>query len=278
MKLVNFFLLLISFNLISVERDQLNVDFLDDDEYRIDIIFIKYLKDEDLKEKFQNPSVNFEKFFIALDEFQYPNLDIVPTNFEIPKEEQSIDIPYIKKEIQKKVIEKNIITRKRKFPRQIFQIDKRDDNLMKEFKDLIRRSRYFRFIGEQSWYQPIPTKDNSFEIFIDSSVERGSRIFGFLRPYKERYLHTDINIFLAEQNQEDEILSIEESDNSNPNIEGYLFNNTGQELQKKSLPNLQENELMPIFQLKESRRLRSGEVNYFDHPKFGLLILITKPS
>ena len=278
MKLVNFFLLLISFNLISVERDQLNVDFLDDDEYRIDIIFIKYLKDEDLKEKFQNPSVNFEKFFIALDEFQYPNLDIVPTNFEIPKEEQSIDIPYIKKEIQKKVIEKNIITRKRKFPRQIFQIDKRDDNLMKEFKDLIRRSRYFRFIGEQSWYQPIPTKDNSFEIFIDSSVERGSRIFGFLRPYKERYLHTDINIFLAEQNQEDEILSIEESDNSNPNIEGYLFNNTGQELQKKSLPNLQENELMPIFQLKESRRLRSGEVNYFDHPKFGLLILITKPN
>ena len=35
---------------------------------------------------------------------------------------------------------------------------------------------------------------------------------------------------------------------------------------------------MPIFQLKESRRLRSGEINYFDHPKFGLLLLITKPS
>ena len=149
---------------------------------------------------------------------------------------------------------------------------------MKEFKDLIRRSRYFRFIGEQSWYQPIPTKDNSFEIFIDSSIERGSRIYGFLRPYKGRYLHTDIEIFLAEKIQEDEILSIGESDNTNPNIEGYLFNNTGLELQKKSLPYLQEEELMPIFQLKESRRLRSGEINYFDHPKFGLLLLITKPS
>ena len=89
---------------------------------------------------------------------------------------------------------------------------------MKEFKDLIRRSRYFRFIGEQSWYQPIPTKDNSFEIFIDSSIERGSRIYGFLRPYKGRYLHTDIEIFLAEQIQEDEILSTEESDNTDPNI------------------------------------------------------------
>ena len=278
MKLVNFFLLLISFNLISFEKGQLNVDFLNDDEYRIDIIFIKYLKDEDLKENFQNPLVNFDRFFVALDEFQYPNLDIVPTNFEIPKENQSIDIPFIKKETQKKTVEKNIITRKREFPRQIFQIDKRDDNLMKEFKDLIRRSRYFRFIGEQSWYQPIPSKDNSFEIFIDSSIERGSRIFGFLRPYKGRYLHTDIDIFLAEQTQEDEILIIEESDNTNLNIEGYLFNNTGQELQKKSLPNLQEEELIPIFQLKESRRLRSGEVNYFDHPKFGLLILITKPS
>ena len=191
MKLANFFLLLISFNLISDERDQLDVDFLSDDEYRIDLIFIKYLKDEDLKENFQNPEVNFERFFVTLDEFQYPNLDIVPTNFEIPKENQSIDIPFIKKETQKKTIEKNIITRKREFPREIFQIDKRDDNLMKEFKDLIRRSRYFRFIGEQSWYQPIPTKDNSFEIFIDSSIKRGSRIYGFLRPYKGRYLHTD---------------------------------------------------------------------------------------
>ena len=278
MKLVNFFLLLISFNLFSFEKGQLNVDFLNDDEYRIDIIFIKYLKDEDLKENFQNPLVNFDRFFVALDEFQYPNLDIVPTNFEIPKENQSIDIPFIKKETQKKTVEKNIITRKREFPRQIFQIDKRDDNLMKEFKDLIRRSRYFRFIGEQSWYQPIPSKDNSFEIFIDSSIERGSRIFGFLRPYKGRYLHTDIDIFLAEQTQEDEILIIEESDNTNLNIEGYLFNNTGQELQKKSLPNLQEDELIPIFQLKESRRIRSGEINYFDHPKFGMLILITKPD
>ena len=118
---------MLSFNLISVERDQLDVDFLSDDEYRIDLIFIKYLKDEDLKENFQNPVVNFERFFVALNEFQYPNLDIVPTNFEIPKENQSIDIPFIKKETQKKTIEKNISTRKREFPREIFQIDKRDD-------------------------------------------------------------------------------------------------------------------------------------------------------
>ena len=186
-----------SLTLISVEKEQLNVDFLSDDEYRIDIIFIKYLKDEDLKETFQDPLVNFEKFFVTLDEFEYPNLEIVSTNFEIPKENQSIDIPFIRKETQKKKIEKDIITRKREFPRKIFQIDKRDDNLMQEFKELIRRSRYFRYIGEQSWYQPIPTKDNSFEIFIDSDIERGSRIYGFLRPYKGRYLHTDIEIFLA---------------------------------------------------------------------------------
>jgi hypothetical protein len=278
MKLANYFLLLISFNLISVEQSQLDVEFLNDDEYRIDIIFIKYLKDEALNEKFQNPAVNFERFFVALDEFQYPNLDIVPTNFEIPKDNQSIDIPFIKKEKQKKTIEKNIITRRREFPRQIFQIDKRDDNLMEEFKDLIRRSRYFRYIGEQSWYQPIPTKDNSFEIFIDSSIERGSRIFGFIKPYKGRYLHTDIEVFLAEQTLENKILSVDESDNTNPNLEGYLFNSKGLELQKKSLPNLQEEELTPIFQLQESRRLRSGEINYFDHPKFGLLLLITKPG
>lgn len=102
MKLVNFFLLLISFNLISDELDQLNVDFLDDDEYRIDLIFIKYLKDEVLKETFQDPSINFERFFVILDEFKYPNLDIVATDFEVESENQSIDIPFIKKKHKKR--------------------------------------------------------------------------------------------------------------------------------------------------------------------------------
>jgi len=278
MKPVNFFFLLMSFSLFSMEKRQINVDFLNDAEYRIDLIFIKYLKDEDLKETFQDPFPNFDKFFITLDEYQYPNFDVAPKNFEILKENQSIDIPFIEKEIQKKKTEKNIITRKREFPRKIFQIDKRDDNLMEDFKELIRRSRYFRYIGEQSWYQPIPTKDNSFEIFVDSDIERGSRIFGFLKPYKGRYLHTDVDIFLAEQKQDKAISNLEEPNKINQNIEGFLFNDSGLELKKNILSNLQEEELTPIFQLKESRRLRSGEINYFDHPKFGLLLLITKPD
>ena len=278
MKLVNLFLLIISLSLLSVEQKQIDFDFLNDDEYRIDIIFIKYLKDENLKEIFKEPSVNFEKFFLVLDEFQYPSLDIIPTNFKILDENESIDIPFIKKETQRKIIQKNIITREREFPRKIFQLDKRDDNLMKEFKDLIRRSRYFRFIGEQSWYQPIPTKDNSFEIFIDSNIERGSRIYGFIRPYKGRYLHSDVEIFLAEQIQENEN-SIDK--NLNENIltpEGFLFSEKEQSFQKKNLTNLHDEDLVPMFQLKESRRLKSGEINYFDHPKFGLLLLITKPD
>ena len=278
MKLVNLFLLIISLSLISVEQKQIDFDFLNDDEYRIDIIFIKYLKDEILKEIFKEPSVNFEKFFLVLDEFQYPNLDIIPTNFKILDENESIDIPFIKKETQRKIIQKNIITREREFPRKIFQLDKRDDNLMKEFKDLIRRSRYFRFIGEQSWYQPIPTKDNSFEIFIDSNIERGSRIYGFIRPYKGRYLHSDVEIFLAEQIQENENSIVKDLDENILTPEGFLLNEKEQSFQKKILPHLHDEDLVPMFQLKESRRLKSGEINYFDHPKFGLLLLITKPD
>jgi len=183
-----------------------------------------------------------------------------------------------KKETQRKIIQKNIITREREFPRKIFQLDKRDDNLMKEFKDLIRRSRYFRFIGEQSWYQPIPTKDNSFEIFIDSNIERGSRIYGFIRPYKGRYLHSDVEIFLAEQIQENENSIVKNLDENILTPEGFLFSEKEKSFQKKNLTNLHDEDLVPMFQLKESRRLKSGEINYFDHPKFGLLLLITKPD
>ena len=56
MKLANCFLLLISFNLISVERDQLDVDFLSDDEYRIDLIFIK---------SFELAQTDYSRNFIA---------------------------------------------------------------------------------------------------------------------------------------------------------------------------------------------------------------------
>jgi len=37
----------------------------------------------------------------------------------------------------------------------------------------------------------------------------------------------------------------------------------------------QEDESANVFRMQESRRMRSGELNYFDHPLFGMLVLIT---
>lgn len=36
-----------------------------------------------------------------------------------------------------------------------------------------------------------------------------------------------------------------------------------------------EAESAPLYRLAQSRRVRSGELNYFDHPRFGAIVMLT---
>ena len=55
----------------------------------------------------------------------------------------------------------------------------------------------------------------------------------------------------------------------------FLYLTLDLEFQPGDLPPLVDGSAMPPFRLTETRRMRSKELHYFDHPLFGVLALIT---
>lgn len=87
---------------------------------------------------------------------------------------------------------------------------------------------------------------------LEPESDQGSRIEGTLKLYKSRYAHVDLNL---------------EIERVIPNRIRALFAEH-ERIEPELLPEFWR------FQLKESRKVKSGELHYFDHPIFGALLKI----
>jgi hypothetical protein len=68
---------------------------------------------------------------------------------------------------------------------------------------------------------------------------------GTIRLYQSRYLHVDVELLLREG-------AVREASAGQPT--------------EASIPN--------VYRISEHRRIRTGKINYFDHPKFGALVWV----
>ncbi|GMR07644.1 MAG: hypothetical protein BMS9Abin26_0647 [Gammaproteobacteria bacterium] len=125
--------------------------------------------------------------------------------------------------------------------------------LDREFRVLANSSRYTPRI-HVAWRQPVLAKASAAPVYLHSRYplpadyietadipSRTDNISGTVRISVSRYLHVDANLIYTR-----------------PPVQAGLTT------------------IIPgNFQLKESRRLRSKELNYLDHPLMGMLVLIT---
>ena len=130
----------------------------------------------------------------------------------------------------------------------------------------IRRSSLYELLLHQSWRQPIGQTPTP--ILIQGGEQYGDQfeLEGTLSIRRQRYLHVDADLRLTQFSQE------------------RLARPAEQEAPLKSkYPDLYEaaqrgREYSPTaqFNLNESRRLRSGELHYLDHPALGVLLLVNR--
>ena len=99
----------------------------------------------------------------------------------------------------------------------------------------LRNSANYRVLSYQSWQQSALSKHASQRIAID-----GERLSGHILVYKSSYLHSELDLWLQDSSRRSA---------------------GDDEFQGPRNPNL-----------RESRRLRSKEVHYFDHPRFGAIL------
>ena len=85
----------------------------------------------------------------------------------------------------------------------------------------------------------------------------------FFQLYKDRFLHFNSNLYLSEldllSNQEEKIINGKN-----------IFD------EQKELNIFEEKNQKVLFEVKHSKKFRSGELHYVDHPKFGMLVKLTK--
>ena len=112
----------------------------------------------------------------------------------------------------------------------------------------------YRVLFHQAWTQRAYPNRNSTKVLLEGSNQYGSNMLGTVRLYKTRFAHVNFDL-----NFDRRIPS---------KVKNEFANN--QNLNENNLPSHWS------FSLKESRKIRPGELHYIDHPLFGVLVEITK--
>ena len=251
-------LTLFSINLISEEQL-----------YLVDLILIKYLPEFETNEKFLPPELDIPENIIFLSEFPYPKLEInsLPFNLEYKFQDLFMSVK-IDEDSDLSISEDETPSNDEAIPtlevkKSAFEIDSAREFSLSAEVSKIARSRDFRVISTKSWFQNIKSKDVAELIFIDSDFFKGTRIFGFFQLYKERFLHFNTKLYLSELDPlftQDERLMVGKN----------VFN------EEKELDIYEEKNQKVLYEVVQSKKFRSGELHYVDHPKFGMLIKLTK--
>ena len=251
-------LTLLSINLLSEEQL-----------YLVDLILIKYLPDFETNEKFLPPELDIPDNITFLTEFPYPKLEInsLPFNLEYKFQDLFMSVK-IEEDSDLSVSEDETPSDIESIPtlevnKSLFEIDSAREFSLSAEVSKIARSRDFRVISTKSWFQNIKDKDAAELIFIDSDFFKGTRIFGFFQLYKERFLHFNTKLYLSELDPlftQDERLMVGKN----------VFN------EEKELDIYEEKNQKVLYEVVHSKKFRSGELHYVDHPKFGMLIMLTK--
>ena len=251
-------LTLLSINLISEEQL-----------YLVDLILIKYLPDFETNEKFLPPELDIPDNITFLTEFPYPKLEInsLPFNLEYKFQDLFMSVK-IEEDSDLSISEDETPSDIESIPtlevnKSVFEIDSAREFSLSAEVSKIARSRDFRVISTKSWFQNIKDKDAAELIFIDSDFFKGTRIFGFFQLYKERFLHFNTKLYLSELDPlftQDERLMVGKN----------VFN------EEKELDIYEEKNQKVLYEVVHSKKFRSGELHYVDHPKFGMLMMLTK--
>jgi len=115
----------------------------------------------------------------------------------------------------------------------------------------------------------------------DQKLQQGEKEFeGTIHIYRSRFLHIKTDLWLSEYSQNDAGICLEsesfdviEQESSSPLMP---VNKEQTNIAHSEHDHLTSYTKLTNFQLNQHRRLRSSELHYLDHPRFGLLIKFTR--
>ena len=143
-------------------------------------------------------------------------------------------------------------------------LDEEDYQLDEVFGHL-RRLDVYEPVMHFGWTQATWPKEQTEAVPLSRFARPPEDLDGSLTLYLSRYLHLVVDLQLDAP----EVAMV-----SRENVERYGNDSTVDEL----LGYIEGEELQPPvkYEIQEDRILKNGELRYFDHPKFGLLAMVTR--
>lgn len=140
-------------------------------------------------------------------------------------------------------------------------------------------SRNYEMLYKAAWRQPFVDRATAPTVFISAGNPQASNrreLEGTLRLHKGRYLHVDAHLVLGKYEEHfQEIVATQAQPTDSTYQSSYPSQSNSYDL-PETLVTTPGVIALEMFELKESRRMRSGELHYLDHPKFGMLIQINR--
>ena len=257
--------------------------------YNIELIIFEH-KDVRINEVFET-SLNIEEDEVL--KFRTVDLFYNKSSFNIEKNESFFSKLFADLKINRGNLEKEPVLKKAFNPKEWFRKKTRLTTLKKYEANIIKSNEY-KHLESISWKQNIPSKNDSRFL----KYENGYQDYGFLiKLYKERFLHVDLKAYLGSLPNQTTLESDytklyinnfrprpDDLDNRNISQDIQLKLNKKNNYEKlnsdKNNQTLQKNEDdsdIKIY-INENRRIFDNDVHYFDHPRFGVILHISKDN
>ena len=302
--------LFIAESLYSVDFNEYLEKYLVDkqklDHIKVDFFIIQNLsiEDEDLEEKWKE-----------LDELELSNhlikIKTEPTTFvTFPEGKFSDDItlPPLKFKIQPE---------QQSLSDEVAEVTKPDPFLyekipfqkeMVEIENNLNRSRDYRVIYYNSWYQPVFKENQTIPIFIDAQ-KKDKKVHGEIKIYKERFIHLVSKLRFSQKTEEidnssrtQEIKTFQSliKDKNNTESKGFLNDNywvetifnsvkvnlkyigdfisSYNEINSEEIIELPRFKFVDLYEIDKDVKLEVDELNFIDHPYFSILIKVTEQT
>ena len=302
--------LFISKNLYSVDFNEYLEKYLIDrqklDHIKVDFFIIQNLsiEDEDLEEKWKE-----------LDELELSNhlikIKTEPTTFVTFPEgkfSDEITLPPLKFKIQPE---------QQSLSDEVAEVTKPDPFLyekipfqkeMVEIESNLNRSRDYRVIYYNSWYQPVFKENETIPIFIDAQ-KKDKKVHGEIKIYKERFIHLVSKLRFSQKTEEidntsrtQEIKTFQSliKDKNNAESKGFLNDNywvetifnsvkvnlkyigdfvySYNEINSEEIIELPKFKFVDLYEIDKDVKLEVDELNFIDHPYFSILIKVTEQT
>ena len=302
--------LFISESLYSVDFNEYLEKYLVDkqklDHIKVDFFIIQNLsiEDEDLEEKWKeldelelsNHLIKIKTeptTFVTFPEGKFSDeITLLPLKFKIQPEQQSLN-----DEVAEVTKPDPFLYEKIPFLKEMVEIE---NNL--------NRSRDYRVIYYNSWYQPIFKENETIPIFIDAQ-KKDKKVHGEIKIYKERFIHLVSKLRFSQKTEEidntsrtQEIKTFQSliKDKNNTESKGFLndnywvetifnsvkvnlkyigdFVNSYKEINSEEIIELPRFKFVDLYEIDKDVKLEVDELNFIDHPYFSILIKVTEQT